>query len=46
MRPAAPSNLAVPPDPSSPLRRREGPAMRGVWRGMLFFAYYLDDTTR
>jgi len=24
------SNLAVPPDPSSPLRRREGPAMRTV----------------
>ncbi|OJU45744.1 MAG: hypothetical protein BGN99_17330 [Alphaproteobacteria bacterium 65-37] len=30
----APSNLAIPPDPSSPLRRREGPAMRlarNVW---------------
>ena len=32
--PAANANLALPPDPGSPLRRREGPAMRGarhVW---------------
>ena len=37
-RPAANGNLAVPPDPSSPLRRREGPAMRAVrhvWNGAL-----------
>jgi hypothetical protein len=36
--PAAKSNLAIPPDPSSPLRRREGPAMRIVrhfWNGAL-----------
>jgi hypothetical protein len=33
-RPAANTNLAVPPDPASPLRRREGPVIRGarhVW---------------
>ncbi len=29
-RPAANANLALPPDPSSPLRRQEGPAMRAV----------------
>lgn len=29
-RPAALSALAVPPDPSSPLRRREGPVRRAV----------------
>jgi hypothetical protein len=37
-QPAANSNLAVPPDPSSPSRRREGPAMRTVrhiWNGAL-----------
>jgi|SRR5688572_11478225 hypothetical protein len=26
--PAVPSKVAMPPDPSSPLRRREGPVMR------------------
>jgi hypothetical protein len=98
MQPAASSKAAMPPDPSSPLRRREGPVMRGVrtvWNvaislmlgtmiglighqfaadaiarlwpetaavadavralfwllgigvtGVLFFSYYLDDTTR
>lgn len=37
-RAAANSNLAVAPDPSSPLRRREGPAMRGarhVWNAAI-----------
>jgi hypothetical protein len=29
-RTVPPSNLAIPPDPSSPLRRREGPVMRAV----------------